>query len=287
MEIRTQFKEQVIEKSQKRTRNFFVRLICVAFFGAIYLSYFALPISKAKSCIINGNYYLSREQIFSIAGINESTFLFNIDVKNIDEYLNNYPLISKSDIKCSFFNFKINIDEKSPAVKDKDDNIYLKDGTNINKEELKSVFNDDKINALPYILKDNDNYYSFNDDTRYILYELSLIFVAIYNINVDFVDFDKENKYFSFYIVNEKNKNEYVEFLFDAACVSDNYNSNSLSLMAKKFNSCLSTFFDDFGSSSYAKYTFDFNDESYSYCKRYVYPEKKGTNNVEITINEK
>ena len=165
----------MIEKAQKRTRNFFIRLICVAFSTVVLLSYFALPISKVKSCNIEGNYYLSREDVLDIIGVNDNTFLFEINKKNADEYLSNHPLVNEAKISHSFFHLNIEIDEISPSVRDFENNVYLKNGQAIDLEKYKNIITDDIIEQLPYILSSNDSYYSSSTNTRYILYELSLI----------------------------------------------------------------------------------------------------------------
>ena len=293
MEVKTQFKETVIEKHQKRTRMFFVRLICVAFLTVLFLSYFALPISKVKSGKIEGIYYLSREDILETIGVKESSFIFNINKNRADEYLSNHPLIEDASISCSYFHLNIDIKEYSPAVKDYENNVYLKDGRLLDLNNFKNSITNEMIDNLPYIVSSNDSYVegSFKK-TRDILYELALIFVAIFNEDIDYVDFKKINStdFFAIYLkLDEKYNNifngeeGYIEFLFDASRISSYYDNNTLKNVVEKFCMKQSTLFDNFDSSKYVNNDVMF-DKPYKTKTIYVYPKTLENKTIELTF---
>ena len=292
MEIKTRFKDEMIDKFYKRKRNFLLRLVCVAFCVLMIMAYFVTPISKVESVSIKGNYYLKNDDIVSIMGVNKKTFLFDVDENSSKEYLINHPLVKSASLSLSLFSFDVSIDELSPCVRN-DSEIYLKDGSLLKQDDYK-YFEEETLINLPSIIQNNDDYNTSDNDTRFILYEMALIFSTKFNVELDFIDFKQiENQhFFTFFIKLNENYDKvfnvedgYLEMRFEASCVADYFKDDGLIEMISKFVNELDSLIDDNYLSSYSCKDANIKGHDYNVKTFYVYPEK-GKDNVTITYEK-
>ncbi len=227
-----EFKTLVLKKNNKRKKFFFVRFLIVIFILLMVLLYFVTPLSKVSSYSLNGNYFLSEEQVLDIMFLNRNSFLYRIEPNEKEELLNEYPLIKESKVHVSPFTMDVSIEELAPCLIDGED-VILSDGTVLDEklydnelmgDELKEIVK--KIPKILVPLATFDQNYAI----RNLLFHLSLSFVAKGKASVSYCSYTQDKNgpdgNFEFYFpISEELKDKFFEkegkilFLLSASCV--------------------------------------------------------------------
>ncbi len=237
----SKFYEKMIEKVSKRKLHFFIRLSLVGILVLTILTYFLTPFSKVNNYELEGTYFYQKNEVLSIASLNKSTYLFNIDEKRSERLLSEHPLLDNAQLSINPFKLKINVKEIAPIFKT-NENVYMNNFNTSNKYNTldNSLLGNDlvkdklenEISLVPYLL--NETVIN-NDENKTILSCFSSLSLAICGYNneaIDYLDFrfheDALNGDFYLYFpINDNIKNKFFNnqegnlvFILDAASVN-------------------------------------------------------------------
>lgn len=165
------FSEDSLQRYLKIKRsNFFKRLAVLVVLWGLIVGYFVSPLSKVGTPTIEGNYYLSSEEIRNISQIDSSKHLWKNDTKNQINLLESHPLIKNVEITVNIFGVHIEIEETYPIAKVQssstgssiaDFNYYLSDSSLVlgeavfQSKPLSNAIN--SVERLPILTNIDDN----------------------------------------------------------------------------------------------------------------------------------
>ena len=139
------------EKRKKYTKkikkNRFIKFLIVSFLWTVILIFLFSPFSKVKYYNIQGNIYLSEEEIIDIANIDNNILFFLLDENKIENVLQNELYINNSKIILDFQHANIEIKEIYP-VATIGENYLLSNGNII---EQSYYMYKERINSRPII----------------------------------------------------------------------------------------------------------------------------------------
>lgn len=175
--INIDFENKVKQKNKKIFFNFMVRLIIVFITFSLCLIYLLTPLSSISNCVLNGNIYLQKEDIYELMNYEEPSkvSLYQIDEEKMENLLEHYPIIDDADIELTPFSMNVSFVESAPAAYYETD-LYCSNGKVLDNESQNNLLIQDYLSktskyAAEFISKPIDGQY-FND-YLYILTHLN------------------------------------------------------------------------------------------------------------------
>lgn len=148
----TQTKSFLIDQERKKYHNKMkkrkvFRFSVVVFVWIILLTYFFMPFSRVKNLQVNGNVFVSEEEIKNIMNLDSKMLIVLVDESKAVDRLNMHPYINNIKVKKSLFKMSVEVKENYPVgyVGDK---LLLSNNTLINESEYEYI---EKIVSLPII----------------------------------------------------------------------------------------------------------------------------------------
>lgn len=130
---------------KERKHGFIKRLVILVVLWGLIAGYFISPLSKVGEPTIEGNTYLTNEEIIELSQLDSSKYLWKNKTKEQVDLLVKHPLIKDVEITVNVFGVYIEIEETYPLAKMKsstsgsslaDFNYYLSDSSMVSGEAV-------------------------------------------------------------------------------------------------------------------------------------------------------
>ncbi|MBE6124633.1 MAG: FtsQ-type POTRA domain-containing protein [Erysipelotrichaceae bacterium] len=128
-----------------KRRNLIIRIVSIILLWTMLVLYFVLPVSKIDKVSIEGNVFLTKDNILSLASLDRNGLRIDVNNKDVEKRLNNSDYIKNASSKINLFSSKISIKEIHPIGLN-DGRILWSDGTYSNKP-----LDEEKYGYLPTI----------------------------------------------------------------------------------------------------------------------------------------
>ncbi len=238
MKQKESFSNDIQDKLFRHKTSFFVRLAIFGFIDILILIYFISPFSKVNGFSLEGNYYYEKNEVLQILGLNNNTYLFDVDKKHCEELIIKHPLFDEScKIKITPFNLSLSLEEIALTYKDKNNNVYLSNDALLDDNLKNNLLVNEKIklemNNIPILLLDNTKY-----EVNNLLKKLSLAICGYYNAKIDYLDYRLSSEgingdFYLYFPINDIIKEKYFNgkdgnfaFVIDASSVKFYLNKN-------------------------------------------------------------
>jgi cell division septal protein FtsQ len=111
------FEERMRIQRVKKKKVLVIKLSCIIIAFLLLFVYFLIPFSHVSNSSVSGNKYYSKEQILTIANLNEGDSLYRISESDIETRLNASPLLGgQCDVTITPVGMWINVNELFPAT---------------------------------------------------------------------------------------------------------------------------------------------------------------------------
>jgi cell division protein FtsQ len=189
------FQDKLFTYRQKQRKSLFIKVSIICGLLVMIALYVLLPFSRVSSYSLVGNKNINSDQILEIVNLKRSTSLFVLNTNEIEEKLNNHPLISNAKVNATFGGLTISIDESAPYLKNSQNKVYMtKEVTPLVPSE-QDWYNDEivgdtlkeTLEVIPTLLNDDIS----NSEISYfgdVYYEISKEYrskIKYYDVSID------------------------------------------------------------------------------------------------------
>ena len=151
-------KEIELRKSKRKRKNIF-KLSLVGFVFLMLVIYLFTPLSQVRTLSLKGNLNFSEEQVLEISTLERKDSLYFIKAKDIENKLNENPLIKSSEVHVRLDGVHVEIEELTPVLK-LNDTFYLNDGNTLDNTLLVDPnlgeYLTNITNGIPNIISNQD-----------------------------------------------------------------------------------------------------------------------------------
>lgn len=125
--------------NKNKSRFLVVRIFIIAITFIFLGIYLISPLSSVSILKLNGNAYLTQNDIYNILNCQKNDSIYKLDSEKCLDLLNEHPLINDANFSLNPFNFSIKINERTP-VASFENKIYAIDGEIISDEIISSEY---------------------------------------------------------------------------------------------------------------------------------------------------
>lgn len=198
--------EESLQKYLKIKKHSFIsRLVVFLALWGIIIGYFVSPLSKVGNPNIDGNRYLTNQDIIEISKLDSSLYLWENNTKEQVSLLSNHPLIKNVEITVNVFGVYIEVEETYPMAKVKsstsgndlaDFDYYLSDKTLVKGE---AVFQSEPLTKAIRSMQRLPLLTNVNNEEM-----LKMVLTQLSEIDLEVVNKIKEIKYVDDYLASDE-----------------------------------------------------------------------------------
>lgn len=198
--------EESLQKYLKiKKHSFTSRLVVFLALWGIIVGYFVSPLSKVGNPNIDGNRYLTNQDIIEISKLDSSLYLWENNTKEQVSLLSNHPLIKNVEITVNVFGVYIEVEETYPMAKVKsstsgndlaDFDYYLSDKTLVKGE---AVFQSEPLTKAIRSMQRLPLLTNVNNEEM-----LKMVLTQLSEIDLEVVNKIKEIKYVDDYLASDE-----------------------------------------------------------------------------------